>query len=347
MAIDGSCLEIQVYTVSTIASTIEIRDGSTSAPLASGATNGPKINVPNSSLPGPVYVDVFSDAPNAGLGGTTIQVGDNIVIAVRAYSNTPIVTVSGQPTVTRGGLGQAIGNIIITEGSPNQFDSLGEFLLCPVDPSGSFTGAWSFSSPVGVNAPVVTTNNSVSGLIAFFDATPDILGCLDIDIDDSGLAGLGVITLSNLKVDVKADAPLGNLFVRVFDGDSLVVAPLLVNQIVSPAKVGTGVAGTATTRLGVTQIGAFTTSTKVAVTGKYVTYRFDFGAAAAGSSVQIWGATKTGNDWSAFGVVTTRIANASGVVYYYIRHNSATWRSYRALNAGAWTPARQARWIAP
>jgi hypothetical protein len=73
----------------------------------------------------------------------------------------------------------------------------------------------------------------------------------------------------------------------------------------------------------------------------------DFGVAAAGKRVEIWGATKTGNDWSAFTKVTARIANASGVVYYYIRQNSATWKSYRGffVDGGAWTPARQARWI--
>jgi len=344
MAIDTSnpeCLEIQVYTVSTVASTIEIRDGSATAPAASGAANGPKINVSNSSLPGAVYVDVYADSSDIAKTG---QVGDNIVIAVRAYSNTPIVTVSGQPNVTRGGLGQAAGNIIITEGAPNQFAGLFGFLVCPVNPSGAFTSAWAFSSPVGVNAPVVSTNSTVSGLIATFDPTPATAGCLDIDVTDGGLAGLGVITLSNLKIDVLADAPLGNLFARVFDNGG--PTPVLLNQIVSPAKIGTGVAGTATTRLGVTQIGAFTTSTKVAKVRKYVTYRFDFGAGAAGSSVQIWGATKTGNDWSAFSVVTTRVANASGVVYYYIRHNSATWRSYRAswAGGGVLTLARQARW---
>jgi hypothetical protein len=41
------------------------------------------------------------------------------------------------------------------------------------------------------------------------------------------------------------------------------------------------------------------------------------------------------------------VANASGVVYYYIRQNSATWKSYRAqwASGGVFTPARQARWI--
>jgi hypothetical protein len=97
----------------------------------------------------------------------------------------------------------------------------------------------------------------------------------------------------------------------------------------------------------VTQVGAFTTATKVQTVGKYVTYRFDFGVAAAGQAVQIWGATKTGNDWSGFSVVTTRVANASGVVYYYARQNAVTWKSFRGywVGGGSWTPARQARWV--
>ncbi len=357
-ATDTNCLEIQVYTPSTVASTIEIRDGSSSAPAATGATNGPKINVPTGAEPGAVYVDVYADAPDAGFTLST-QVGDNIVIAVRAYSGTPIVTVSGQPNVVRGGLSQPIGNIIITEGAPNQFADLEEFQICLVTQTGLYNpGAFDWSSPIGINQPVISTNSTVSGLIAFFDATePDVGGCFNIDINDTSLGGLGVITISNLKLDVMADAPLGSVFVRVFDGHHLEFcsdnnttcfpSADLVNQVVSPASVGNPVAGAAATRLGVTQIGAFTTSTKVAATGKYVTYRFDFGVAAAGKTFQVWGATKTGNDWSAFTVVTSRVANASGVVYYYIRSNSATWKSYRAYWSGGavWTPARQARWI--
>ncbi len=357
MTIDDECLWINIYTESTVASTVEIRNGSSTAPDASGPTNGPKINVPvlnddgDPVLPGQVYVDVWVD------GGL---VGDNIVIAIRAYTGTPIVSVSSQPNVVRGGVEQPIGNIIISEGFPNQFGGLNEFQICLVGQSGLYNpGAYSFSSQIGINQPLVTTNSTVSGLIAYIDATdPDVGGCFDINVDDTSIGGLGVITISNLKLDVMADAPLGSVFVRVFDGDDIVCSfdeentpcfpnPVLVNQVVSPAKVGNPVAGAAATRLGVTQIGAFTISTKVAATGKYVTYRFDFGVAAAGKTFQVWGATKTGNDWSAFTVVTSRVANASGVVYYYIRSNSATWKSYRAYWSGGavWTPARQARWI--
>ena len=102
-------------------------------------------------------------------------------------------------------------------------------------------------------------------------------------------------------------------------------------RVISNAMIGDPVVGSASTRLGVTQVGAFTTSTKVPALTKYVTYRFDFGVAAAGKTFEIWGATKAGNDWSAFTKVTARVANASGVVYYYIRHSSATWKSYRAF----------------
>jgi hypothetical protein len=158
--------------------------------------------------------------------------------------------------------------------------------------------------------------------------------------------GTGKVTISNIHFSVLNDAVAGAVQVNVVGlgtgGNSIDF-----QRIVSNARVGSPIAGTAATRLGVTQVGAFTTSTKVTTKGKYVTYRFDFGVAAAGKAVQVWGATKTGNDWSAFAVVTTRTANASGVVYYYIRQNSATWKSYRAYwtGGGAWTPARQARWV--
>jgi hypothetical protein len=131
------------------------------------------------------------------------------------------------------------------------------------------------------------------------------------------------------------------------DGFSGSNTQLTFQSIVSNAKIGSVLAGTAASRLGVTQVGAFTTSTKVQKVGMYVTFRFDFGVVAAGAHVDIWGATKTGNDWTGFSKVTSRVANASGVVYYYIRQSSATWMSYRAAwgGGGVMTPARQARWI--
>jgi len=92
-------------------------------------------------------------------------------------------------------------------------------------------------------------------------------------------------------------------------------------------------------------VGPFTTTTKVVNRGQYVTYRFDLGLAAAGKPVVILGATKTGLTWSGFAPVTTRIANSQGVVIWWVRHSTATWRSYRAQETTTnVTPARQARW---
>lgn len=364
MRIDTSntnCLEIQVYSVSTVASTIEIRNGTSAAPDASGATNGPKINIADWSEPGPVYVDVYADAPDAGSG---TQVGDNVVIAVRAYSGTPIVSVSSQLNVVRGGVAQMIGNVIITEGAPNQFEDLDEFQICLVDPSGSFTGAYGWATPVGINQPIVTTNSTVSGLIAFLDASdPDVGGCMDINIDDTSIGGLGVITISNLKIDVKADAALGSVFVRVFDGDDIdcfgegffspcFPDPDLVNQVVSPAKVvELKAAGlTAGSALGVTKAGPFTTTTKIQAVGKYVSWRFS-SSATAGKVVEIWVAARNADgSWGAFTKLTSRLADGVGNTFFHWRSSTAQWLSVRAHYPGdsstahSWSPARQARW---
>jgi hypothetical protein len=152
--------------------------------------------------------------------------------------------------------------------------------------------------------------------------------------------------ISNIHYTTTADAADG--LVQVLVSGALLQSPTLVafQQVVSNARIGAQPSAAVASRLGVTQTGAFTTSTKVAALNKYVTFRFDFGVAAAGKTVQILGATKTGNDWSPFANVTSRVANASGVVYYYIRQSAATWKSYRAYwaAAGIMTAGGQARW---
>lgn len=101
----------------------------------------------------------------------------------------------------------------------------------------------------------------------------------------------------------------------------------------------------AASALGVSPNGPFTTTTKVQTRGRYVTFRFDLGVAAANKPVVILAATKTGTTWSGFTAVTTRTANAQGVVIYYARQSTATWKSYRAQESTTnVTPARQARW---
>lgn len=94
--------------------------------------------------------------------------------------------------------------------------------MCLVQPAGSFVPAFVWSSPVGANAPLVTTNSAVSGLVAMHvPAAED--RCLYLRVIDGGGSGLGTITISNLRLDVLTDAPLGPVFVRVYAGSEMSV----------------------------------------------------------------------------------------------------------------------------
>lgn len=342
----ASCARWTVYTASTTASTIEIRGSdSAGAVLPSGANNGPRLSVPTTGLaaaPGATVSDILIGTQANILAG--LGLSSKVSNATRAFRNQPQVVAVSQPVIARGATRAVLGDITITETQAGQFKATEVIEICILSlatPAGNNAVA-TFTSGNTADNPIVTTNTG-TGLLAHVNAGTIGGSCFDLTVDQQASGALGVITISNMIVSVLGDAPVANLLVEV----ESFTAGTKIFQTVSPARIGNPIAGTAATRLGVTQVGAFTTSTKVQTVGRYVTYRLDFGVAAAGRAVQIWGATKTGNDWSAFTVVTTRTANASGVVYYYIRQNSATWRSYRGfwVTGGAWTPARQARWI--
>jgi hypothetical protein len=352
----NNCAYWTVYSASTVISTIEIR-GSDSAGvvLPTGALNGPRLSVPSNLSPGTTQMSVTS-----GDGGTILATLGLVSNATRAFKSDVIVAAVSQPVIPAGATGAAAGDITITETLNGQFKP-GQVVCIQIQPRTASTGpqdTWFDAGGGGPTSklPVITTN-AASGLLVSSVAvggTQDS-GCAGGISDNRAVASfsvtqqsfggtMGVITISNLHYATNADAPDGNVLVRVFTKS--VPAGVFFSTFISNARIGSTVAGTAATRLGVTQVGAFTTSTKVAGLHKYVTYRFDFGVGAAGAHVDIWGATKNGNDWTAFTKITTRVANASGVVYYYIRQGAATWKSYRAMWAGGgvWTPSRQARW---
>jgi len=343
-----SCARWTVYSraATPVVSTIEIRGADASnVVLPSGANNGPRVNVvPGlgvAGTPGPTLVDVLigtqTDVANSDGSSTIVQ------NAVRAFQSGVNVVALSQPIIGQGTTGLA-GSIRITETLAGQF-KLNESICVTILPRSSITGLLprqdTFLATANTNQLPTISTNVASGLLASRTSVSSTAVCFTINQQASGT--LGELTIGNLNFTTLADAPFGPILVNV-TGTGTGVA---FEAAVSNARIGNPQAGTAATRLGVTQVGAFTISTKIPRVNRYVTYRFDFGVAAAGQAVRIYGATKTGNDWSAFTVVTTRIANASGVVYYYIRHNSPTWRSYRAnwTGGGAWTPARQARWI--
>ena len=350
----GQWLTVLPFTGSTVASTIEIRDGTATAPAASAPAAGPRVNVPSDMLPGQTFVDVFNGAA---------QVADNVVIAVRAYTRTATATTSAQLPVVRGGINQAVGSITFTEGFPNEFGTGYDVELCLVYPTVANQRAYIWSNPVGANAPVVTTNSTVSGLIASFDPGDSGDECINLDVTDTGLSGLGTITISNLRLDVKTDAPLGPVFVRIFtwgrffNGDSIAPASHnrgLLQATVSPAIViqRTAIRITSATALGRTMVGPFTTPTKTAALNQRITWRFSGGSALAGKRVQIWVATRAADgSWGAWTRVTGRTADGAGNAFFWTRYSSATRISVRAFYPGdamrlpSWSPAgRQGVW---
>ena len=354
----GRAYEWRIFAGSTTApATIYlVGSDSTGAPLPiTGLANGPRISLSQGVVPGGVVFDLL-EGDATGLSQFALFTGANAV-----YRNSPTVVATSNPLIMRGGIGQPGGNIVVSETAAGQFQN-GELVRIEVLKNSLTQTQEQFFT--GGTGGVSTTDFSVttlgSGLVAHISNVGN--NYVEVCIDQRAFQPtLGVLTISGFKYTTVADATNGNVLLEVTaidtEGDCVAgpsgpVGPAsarLIDAFVSNAHVGTAVIGTGTaaTRLGVTQVGAFTVATKIAKLGKYVTYRFDFGVAAAGQAVKVWGATKTGNDWSAFTVVTTRTANASGVVYYSIRQAAATWKSYRAAWTGgnAWTPARQARWI--
>ena len=346
-----SCAYWTVWTASTTASTIEIRatdPAAPGAPLASGPTSGPRLSVGSLLEPGTTQAGIafgdFADLVTDAEAAPESDFDSLVVFAVRAFRSGVNVVALSQPTIPRGSTGSAAGNVTNTETLQGQFKPGEEicFEILPRTNQPTIQDTF-FLQAIQNQRPVLTTN--VASGLAVSDVTASGLDTYCFFVTQQAFGPtLGVITISNMNYITTADAINGPVLLNVFQDNGPGVD---FEAVVSNAKIGTAVAGTAATRLGVTQVGAFTISTKLPKIGKYVTYRFDFGVGAAGQTFKVWGATKTGNDWSAFTVITARVANASGVVYYHIRQNAATWRSYRAewAGGGVFTPARQSRWI--
>ncbi len=114
---------------------------------------------------------------------------------------------------------------------------------------------------------------------------------------------------------------------------------------VGTVVVAPGSGGTNASALGVTKSGPFSISTKVAALGKYQTWKLAFGPSAAGKTVAILMASKnSAGVWSSFSRLTSRVADASGNVYFYWRTSSAAWLSVRGSLDSGMTPAVQGRW---
>lgn len=357
---NNQCAKWNVFAPSTAAATIEIRGAdATGAVLASGATNGPRLNVPAGLRPGTTQMNLLIGLQADIDAADTDALAAVVTNAVRAFRNGVAVAAVSQPTIPRGSVDSLGGNLTITETQAGQFKA-GEFICVEVLPhlvttTNSILSDVFLKSANTNDRPVVTTNTSTGLLVS-----PVSFGCGETDetsvytsfgfsITQQGTGTLGQITVSNIHYITTADAVNGAVLIRVENQSQNGVD---FEAVVSNAKVGTAavVKMTAATALGVTKLGPFTTSTKVQRAGKYVTWRFTGGAALAGKHVEIWVATRGATAWSAFKKLTGRVADANGNAYFSWRNTAGKWISVRARYAGdashsaSVSPARQARW---
>jgi hypothetical protein len=317
--------------------------------MPSGANNGPRLSVPGTLVPGTTQTQVNV--------GTETQVNANTVLqtiatnAVRAYRNQPVVAAVSQPIVPRGSTNSLLGNLTITETQAGQFKA-GETITVTILPRSSIGVAFQARQDIflktGTTAdtPVIGTNTA-SGLLTGSAAVGTT--AFSFTISQQATGQLGVITISNIHVITLADAIDGSILVRVTSSG----AGQGIDQVVSNGTIGVipVVAISARTALGATKFGPFSTTTKVAARGKYITWRFSGGSALAGKTVEIWRAIKNADgSWGAFSKLTARVADGSGKAYFWWRYSSAKWISVRAYYAGdathsvSWSPARQGRW---
>lgn len=117
--------------------------------------------------------------------------------------------------------------------------------------------------------------------------------------------------------------------------------------ITGTVPAGTPAARTFGTKIGLaSDPGAYTAGTKVAGVGRYVTWRANLGATAAGKSVGVYVSAK-GSDgsWGPWTRLTGRTADASGNVLYSRREAVSAWLSVRfSVDGLSFSKATQARW---
>ena len=159
--------------------------------------------------------------------------------------------------------------------------------------------------------------------------------------DAFGSGVSGYYASSGFTADKSAATP-------VVVGSSVVTgisAKLTVNP--SPPPGPSGITFETGAALGNTKVGPFLAATRIQHAGAYITWKMDGGLAAAGQIIKIYAARKTNalGRWTAFTLLTTRKANAAGVIYANIRAGGVLWLSIRPNLGSAWGPTSIGRWI--
>ena len=199
-----------------------------------------------------------------------------------------------------------------------------------------------------VIGPVSTSNVGCAGQ-ANITIPPAYMQSFSFPVLQQSTAGNGMLVISNINYTTLADAVTGPVQLSVW-GFGGAPTTVIFHSTVTDATIGTAPAfgfNLTGTALGNTLTGPFTPGTKISH-GGYITWRFDGGAAVAGQTIQIWAYKKTAlftNPWSAVYLLTTRVANASGVAYANITSHNVIWLSIRpVLPASGSTPAVWGPW---
>jgi hypothetical protein len=277
----------------------------TAAPFVNGAAYSPDVVAVGATagLSGYAgYPLTLTCGPNAGTSTITVSATDDYVV--------PNTTITGTLTVSCAG---AAASFTITPSATSvaQGGSLTlavKALDSAGNPAPDSTTVSMFGNNVGTVIPTSGTAqpiNTSAGSASFTFLAPNYSGVATLTAFVSGITASKSVTIT-------------------------------VGTGVTPPS--SGGASHAASALGITTSGSFTTATKLPVKGKYVTIKF-YGLT-AGQSVIVMAASKSGTTWSAFAPKSTRIANASGVVYYYYRSTSAAWLSFMVSGGNS----VQARW---
>ncbi len=288
--------------------------------------------------------------------GNAIKAG--ITLSVGTYTPANIFTITpGTYSSTDGAWdiaavcpsadGTATVTVTVPSGS-STITSNAATLVC-ADPLSSTTqGSFTVSakSPtVAPNSPdVITVNVKDDNGLPAVDGTSVVAVTNGVGNVVSS-AGTASASTSNGTATFTYLAPsnAGSATVTVFVGNTTTGSAAVTLTIGTPAPA---VSYTAASALGVTTSGPFTTATKLPAIGKYVTWQFSFGSAAAGKNVTIlWEAKSASGTWPGMKAFTGRIADANGNVYFHWKFTKATWISVEAQLGTTMTPARQARWM--
>jgi hypothetical protein len=366
----ATCAYWTVFSASTVASTVDIRGSdSANAVLAAGALNGPRYSVGPTLSPGATLVSILVGDKTNVLAMSPSTVVSKVSNAVRAFKSGVTVTALTQPFIPQGTPDSLGGNLQISETLAGQFKA-GEQICVAILPRATNsvrTQDTLLKTATTNDLPIITTNGATGLLVSsvatagcsfqgdgffssLFGFPVNLTNSFSFTISQQAFGTLGQITIANIHYITTADAPLGSVLVAVAGAGGDTAQSVQFQTIVSNAKIGTAPAAVAVsaagTALGATKTGAFTTSTKVAKLGKYVTWKFAGGSALAGKTVQIWVATKnSAGRWSAFALKTARVADASGNAYFWWKTSTKAWISVRGGYLGSLSQALQARWL--